>query len=186
MHVLQLELKQSLPLAITRLPTIELFCDARGHPGHVAAVLANDSGIMYTDWAPPSEVLATFHNRNDNQIMGLEILAVVLGLCTFRDKLSGHLVRVWEDNAGAEGSIATGGSKASDHNLLVHAIWFMAAKYGFGLWVERVCSEDNIADNPSREDHNLLRQLGAIWCPPYLPVELWQPTAWAAYDKLPL
>ena len=38
-------------------------------------------------------------------------------------KLSGHLVRVWEDNAEAEGSIARNESKVNDHNLMVHNIW---------------------------------------------------------------
>ena len=63
-------------------------------------------------------------------------------------------MRVWEDNAGAEGSLAKGASHSEDHNLLIHAIWYMAAKYGFGLWIERVASDDNISDCPSRERYD--------------------------------
>ena len=36
------------------------------------------------------------------------------------------------------------------------------------LWIERVCSKDNISDLPSREDHGLLKELGAVWRPPLI------------------
>jgi len=31
------------------------------------------------------------------------------------------------------------------------------------VWIERVCSEDNLSDLPSREEFELLRELGATW-----------------------
>ena len=34
------------------------------------------------------------------------------------------------------------------------------------LWIERVGAEDNIADLPSRQKYDLLRELGAQWRPP--------------------
>ena len=180
-QVLHLELRQRVPLNPCVAETVELFCDARGSPAHVGAVLATDVGLEYTDWQPPWSVLNTFINPGDNQIMGLEILAVLVALCTWRDSLAGKCVRIWEDNAGAEGSLAKGASHSEDHNLLVHAIWYMAAKYGFGLWIERVASDDNISDCPSRERYETLIELGAYWVAPVTPPELWSPKCWAQY-----
>jgi len=34
------------------------------------------------------------------------------------------------------------------------------------VWIERVASDDNIADLPSREEYRLLTSLGAMWRPP--------------------
>ncbi len=34
------------------------------------------------------------------------------------------------------------------------------------IWIERVQSEDNISDLPSRESHDLMRRLHAKWRPP--------------------
>ena len=40
----------------------------------------------------PEHVVARFHNRKNNQIMGLELLAVSLGLGTFESILAGKKV----------------------------------------------------------------------------------------------
>ena len=185
-RVLRLELHQELSLVDTNVQAVELFCDARGEPPRLAAVLHDIDGLVYTDFGPSAELMDMFSARNDSQIMGLEILAVILGLSTFRERLSGKLVRVWEDNAGAEGVMAKGGARSTDHNLLVHAIWPMAAKRGFGLWFERVPSDKNIADLPSREHYELLERLGATWVHPVMPTGLWDRAQYAQYDQLPL
>ena len=70
--------------------------------------------------------------------MGQELLAIAVGLCTFLPKLKGRCVRVWTDNKGGECCLRSGAARAGDHNLLVHALWLLAAKEDFGLWVERV------------------------------------------------
>ena len=75
---------------------------------------------MYTDWAPAETVLDTFVNRNDDQIMGKELLAIAVGLSTFAQQLAGRSVRVWTDNVGCEGALKCGAARSSDHNLLVH------------------------------------------------------------------
>ena len=47
-------------------------------------------------------VVARFRNRKDNQIMGLELLAVSLGLGTFESVLAGRKVVIHSDNTGSE------------------------------------------------------------------------------------
>lgn len=36
------------------------------------------------------------------------------------------------------------------------------------LWIERVASDDNISDGPSREQYNLVKSLSAQWREPVI------------------
>ena len=42
--------------------------------------------------------------------------------------------------------------------MIIHAICLHAVRSQYGLWVERVASDDNIADLPSRESFTLLEE----------------------------
>ena len=42
----------------------------------------------------------------------------------------------------------------------------LAIELGISIYVDRVASKDNIADDPSRERYELLRALGAKWLRP--------------------
>ena len=59
--------------------------------------------VKYTVWDPSPELVAMFAIRRDMQIMGLELLAIVLGLSTFLAECRGRVVRVWTDNAWRRG-----------------------------------------------------------------------------------
>ncbi len=56
----------------------------------------------------------------------------------------------------------TGAAKEFDHNCIVHAMWRKAIELKADLWLERVPTKDNIADGPSREEYELLEELGAV------------------------
>ena len=43
-----------------------------------------------------------------------------------------------------------GTAKSFDHCTLVHALWKTFAELKISVWLERVASKLNIADNPSR------------------------------------
>ena len=85
------------------------------------------------------------------------------GFSSFREALRGRRVVVWSDNTCAESSVAKGRARSFDHNALVHVLWSRAAALGMEVWVERVPTECNIADDPSRERYDLLHELGAVW-----------------------
>ena len=157
---------------------IELFCDARGFPARLAAVIFIDGNIVYTDWAPPPHLLRIFESRKDSQIMGLELLAIALGLSTFLSEVADRKVRIWCDNVGGEQATRKGAAKQFDHNCIVHCLWLFAARFKIALQIERVPSEYNIADLPSREEHETLRALGAEWVRPVLQDAFWRPQAW--------
>jgi len=61
-----------------------------------------------------------------------------------------------------------GTARSYDHGLIVHDIWTQALLNRSYLWIERVCSKDNISDLPSREEHKLLQEIGAVWRPPMI------------------
>ena len=81
---------------------VNLFCDASGFPAYLGAVVMVDDKCYYTHMAPSSELMGMFRRRRDNQIMGLELLSISLGLCTFENLIRGRNVIVHSDNTGSE------------------------------------------------------------------------------------
>ena len=127
--------------------------------------------------------------------------ALHTGVSTFQEKLRGRKVVIWSDNSGAEYatrkgtrhpryllhrrmcfafSLLAGATKRFDHCCIVHALWEHFMKLNMNVWVDRVPTKENIADNPSRffkalcfalfacvarfacrESYEILRNLGA-------------------------
>ena len=52
----------------------------------------------------------------------------------------------------AAASPLAGATKAFDHNALVHALWKKFLHMGMEVQICRVPTDDNIADNPSRQN----------------------------------
>lgn len=138
-------------------PSVHLFCDAAGHPAKLAATLYTpEEGCLYTAFCPTEQMMQLFKRRGDNQIMGLELLSISLGLCTFEKYLRNRRVVIHSDNTGSEMALRRGTSRSYDHAQLVHHQWFQAACKGMELHVVRVKTDDNIADLPSRSEHRFL------------------------------
>ena len=178
--VLEQNLSQTQEWGERAQEVVHLWCDARGTPPRLAAVIYADEAFHYTDWAPDEEVLAPFFARRDAQILGLEQLALALGLSTFGHLCQGRSVQLWSDNTGAEGSARRGRARSWDHNCLAHSLWSAAVHLGCDLWVSRVPTERNISDLPSRELYSLLQWLGARWASPVLHTDFRNPQAWRA------
>ena len=100
--VLELELCELRRWKEVELPAMHLFCDASGNPAHLGAVLFVDGDVIWTHMEPAPHVLPAFRHRKNNQIMGLELLAISLGLCTFEFWLRGKRVVIHSDNTGSE------------------------------------------------------------------------------------
>ena len=62
----------------------------------------------------------------------------------------------------------------------MHCIWKRAAELGLEIWVDRVPTHDNIADDPSREHYELLDKLGAVSIDPVLDHCFTKPESWEA------
>ena len=48
------------------------------------------------------------------------------------------------------GIVISGAAKEFDQNVITHVIWKKLAELRAGMWVSRVSSKENIADDPSR------------------------------------
>ena len=168
-HVLTLEIAEQRSWNQRSLPPAHLYVDARSTPPRCAAVLLIDGKVLFTDGAPGVAHMSHIGERGDGQIMSLELMAIAVGLATFAVELEGRQVWIFEDNTGAEATTQKGSSKAEDHNSLVHEIWTLALEYGMSLWIDRVPSDDNLSDLPSREEYDLLHQMGAVWRTPAIP-----------------
>ena len=150
---------------------VQLFCDASGYPAHLGAVLLLEGRCCFTHYVPPQRLLDKFKRRRDNQIMGLELLSISLGLSTFAELLRGRKVVIHSDNTGSEvcclsgkapqgpcplrcfaqAAIRRGTAVMMDHAQIVHEQWTHAAQLQIGVHVVRVGTHDNIADLPSRD-----------------------------------
>jgi hypothetical protein len=147
----------------------ELFCDASGAPGHLCAVLFINGVAFYSHAEVPEEWRRMFIPRNDSQIMALELLAIYFGLHVFMPLLRGRTIRVWTDNEGCRGSMSSGAARADDHNMLVHAIWTACFGGCVNPWFDRVPSDDNISDGPTREDFRVVEALGCVFVKAQVP-----------------
>ena len=59
-----------------------------------------------------------------------------------------------------------GSARSWDHCQVVHEIWTQALMGKTRLWIERVPTDDNLADLPSREEYALLEEMHAQWREP--------------------
>ena len=89
--VLELDLAELRQWGWPSSPPMHLFCDAAGSPAYLGAVLVVGKWCWYTHMAPPEAIVQRFRRRRDNQIMGLELLAISLGLSTFESALKGTM-----------------------------------------------------------------------------------------------
>ena len=79
-------------------------------------------------------------------------------------------------------SVRRGSARSRDHAQLVHSQWLHAAKMGVNLWIQRVATEENIADLPSRmpalKRIKLLEEHGAVLVEPLLHDVYKQQESW--------
>lgn len=127
-----------------------------------------------------ARILKAFQPREDNQIMGLEMLSIALGLCSFEHLLRRRRVVIWSDNTGAQAAAGSGAARAFDHACLAHGLWVKIAQLRCLARVERVPTDENIADDPSRGEFGLLRQLGAVRIDPHLDEAFCTPASWTS------
>ena len=174
LEVFKKDLTQEISLK-HRHKTTTMFCDASGSPPIVAAVLIDNKNIFFCESAVPSKVFEKFASRNDDQIMALELYAILMGIESFADKIASSNLTVWTDNVGGECALKRQTARAADHNQLVHQVWARAAALKAGIWINRVPSAENIADGPTRPlddiSMSILTHVNAIKCACRLPSE---------------
>jgi len=132
---------------------------------------------FYTDMIASEQFMQQLDPRGDKYIAILEMLAICVGLWTWRQELEGAAITVFCDNQVALHSFIRGSSASKELNQLVGCMWLEAARHRWGLHLLRVESEANPADGPSRQDYELMKTMGAIRCPAAVPG--WANDIWA-------
>ena len=183
-EVLQFELQQVWSWYDIPWSWGHLYCDARGYPAQIAAVLFMDGERFFCDMRVPDSILSFFPARKDNQILGLEMLSIALGLSSFASRITNRRIIVWSDNTGAEAAAKDGTAKAFDHACLAHCLWTRAAQLKTHMHIRRVPSKFNIADLPSREEYSLLNHLAIQRLPASLDTMFHNPCAWESLSLL--
>ena len=175
-RILEEGIAEMRPWNMVHTAPVHLFCDAAGRDAHLGAVCFIDGECHWTHMSTPTDILERFRYRQDSQIMGLELLAIALGMSTFGSMIRNRNVVIHSDNTGSEVRTAPctrglsvisffslifkvalrrGSARSLDHAQLVHEQWLQAAKLGLQIFVLRVATNDNIADLPSRQVPNV-------------------------------
>jgi microcystin degradation protein MlrC len=119
----------------------------------------------------PSAVLDTWISRV-TQIFMVELVATVLVLETFRHYLQDATVLLFVDAEAVEGALVKGYSARSDVSLLVGKFWQLAQELNVYIYVDRVPTDANCSDGPSRDKVHIGKQLGWLEVQARWPAEV--------------
>jgi hypothetical protein len=129
-----------------------LYTDAEGNGG-LGAVLfrAYCKAVGYATKASKSNMkFMELGGERTVLINPLETFAVLVALHTFKEQLRDTSITIYIDNNTAKSAISNGSSECQVSNQIAGEIWALAYENSMSIWVERVKSELNIADLPSR------------------------------------
>ena len=98
----------------------------------------------------PEDVMNKWIPRT-NQIAPVELFAPVLALELLGEKLRGKKVLLFVDSEPVEGALVKGYSALQDMSELTRVFWEEAAKLKALIYIDRVPTDSNPADLPSRK-----------------------------------
>jgi len=151
--------------------------DAAGATRDIAAVLWDGASYFFTVFHIPPVLWNQLLPRKDNQIQFAELAGVLLAWGTFRMQLHGNYWSTFQDNQAVERALLKASGGTPECNAAVGKFWQEMAVAAAAFTVWRVESHANIADGPSRQKFDELRQLGALQVPSVLPA--WALDLWA-------
>ena len=122
--------------------------------------------IFYSKAEAPQDFLAVLAGLRDQKtfIHPLEMLGIIAPyICPeLAPLLQGVDVIHFGDNNAANSAAIKGVSGARDLSRLALILHSSLASSATRIWIERVCSDGNIADEPSRDDIDTLVSMGAV------------------------
>ena len=90
----------------------------------------------------------------------VELVAAVLAVETFRHYMQDATVLLLVDAEAVEGALINGYSAWSDVSLLVGKFWELAQVLNAAIYIDRVPTDANCSDGPSRDKVYIGKQLG--------------------------
>ena len=121
-------------------------------------------GVFYGSHIPTAREQSHWEPRQTHVVM-TEALAPIVGLCSLGDRLRNRRILLLVDSEAVEGAFVKGDSAARDLCSYAGLLWHVALHLELGLYVERVPTDGNPADDPSRRRFDHLKRLGAVLLP---------------------
>lgn len=87
-------------------------------------------------------------------------------------------MQIYSDNKVSERAAREGTAKRFDHSCLAHSLWSKLIEVNASTFVQRVPTDENVADPPSRLDFRLMDIIGATRLHPVLDNRFKDPSAW--------
>ena len=107
-----------------------------------------------------------------SQIAMVELFATVVALSTFGNRIKGSWSLLFVDSESALGALVKGYSAKEDLCELVGVFWNLALEFQINLFIDRVPTDSNPADPPSRASLEVGRALGWDEVDPIFPDSL--------------
>ena len=105
-----------------------------------------------------------------NQISMIELIAPIIALATFPEEVRNKKIIIFVDSEVAEGNLIKGySSRQSDLCELGSVFWDMTMKLDTLVYIDRVSTDANIADDPSRDKMEIVGELGWHWSEAVIP-----------------
>ena len=120
----------------------------------------------------PIEVIRHWLPRS-TQICMVELVATVLALHTFKAYLKGKTVLLLVDAEAVEGALVKGYSARSDLCELVGVFWDIVLDLKALVYIDRVPTDANCSDAPSRDKLWIGEALGWKTVPAQWPLQVW-------------
>ena len=142
-------------------------------PDRVGAVLFDrrmNHALQFTE-VVPFEVKQKWSARQ-TQIIPVEMLAPILALETFSDRLFQADLLIFIDSEVVEAALVKGYSSKEDLCLLVACFWDLVLKLQARVFIDRVATDANPADWPSRDNLTIGEKVGWKSVAPCWPLGL--------------
>ena len=138
-------------------------------PSRIGAVLFDRkaaSPVQFSEVVPLSVQQKWLPRKT--QIVPVEMLAPILALETFRDRLYGADVILLIDSEAVEAALVKGYSSKEDLCDLISVFWDLAFQLRVRVFIDRIATDANPADWPSRGDLSIgeaagWRSVKAVW-----------------------
>ena len=100
------------------------------------------------------------------QICMIELLAPIIALATFKEYVIGKYVLLLVDAEAVEGALVKGYSSKEDMCELVGLFWDLALELRCSIYIDRIPTDANCADKPSRDQVGVGEALNWVSVPP--------------------
>ena len=115
-------------------------------------VFSRGQSKPYQFTAAVPEKVKKFWLVRKTQIVPIEMLAPIVALATFGPMIRGKDIILFIDSEAVEGALIKGYSAREDLSELVSVFWDLALELRVNVYIDRVSTDANPADWPSRND----------------------------------